>query len=273
MAWTGQDYSATLALNDDTLTQHREKHGTSEPDFIKGLGYGFDSVTESEARTLLSWCPAKSVRNRILAPSEPGGRVAGEGVSQGTPGAEGGELSHSLAPHSWEDHLAASHGQKTTNPETQETRAVSTPQRESGNQRGRTARGRRRLNDLHQHAQGEGGRSGLVKDEFGNLVDSAEADRGFLLDRVEQLQHTKSHGKQVWFEWKLRELPPRWILQPPHFMPGYHLSIPPGFKVTFSIVFGIPVPLVRRHSCLPDSHLPAAWAPSRLEPGGLRACF
>jgi len=208
VAWTGQDSSATLALNDDTLTQLREKHGTSEPDFIKGLGYGFDSLTESEARQLLKWKPAEAVRNRILEAGSEGVISNGPGVSQGTPGAEGGAVSHSLAPTSWEQCLF-DYGQETTSPETQETSAVSTPQREAGNQRGRTARGRRRLNDLHQYAQGEGGRSGLVKDEFGGLVDSAEANLGFLLGRVEPLPHTKSHGKQVWFEWKLRELPPR----------------------------------------------------------------
>lgn len=140
-----------MALNDDTLTQLREKHGTSEPSFIKGLGYGFDALTESEARQLLKWKPADAVRNRFLEAGSTGVVSDRENLSQGTPGAEGWAVSRSLAPTSWEQCLF-DYGQETTNPETQETSAVSASQGEAGNQCGRTTRGRRGLNDLHHHA-------------------------------------------------------------------------------------------------------------------------
>ncbi len=75
VAMTGKQYSATLQPAPDTLRKLREKHGDIENDFRAATGYGFDALTQSEARYLASFEPAQSVRDRIA--SEAQRRVSG----------------------------------------------------------------------------------------------------------------------------------------------------------------------------------------------------
>ncbi len=72
---TGKGYSATLALRADTLTALRAKHGPELEDWWrKTFGYGFDALTESEARYLLRAENADAVRDRILEARSPAKR-------------------------------------------------------------------------------------------------------------------------------------------------------------------------------------------------------
>jgi hypothetical protein len=66
IALTGKEYSRTLSLSDGTLAKVRAPLGDLESDFREATGHGFDSLTESEARTLATWKPLESVRSRIL---------------------------------------------------------------------------------------------------------------------------------------------------------------------------------------------------------------
>ncbi|MFV0383701.1 Eco57I restriction-modification methylase domain-containing protein, partial [Paracoccus sp. (in: a-proteobacteria)] len=79
VALTGKQYSATLRPSDATLLALRDKHGDLENDFRIATGYGFDALTESEARYLAGFKPADAVRDRILAE----GRRRGERENQG----------------------------------------------------------------------------------------------------------------------------------------------------------------------------------------------
>ena len=64
---TGKAYSAKLALSPQTLTQLRDKHGSElEQWWKKTFGYGFERLTESEARYLFRAEDADTVRTRIL---------------------------------------------------------------------------------------------------------------------------------------------------------------------------------------------------------------
>ena len=74
VALTGKQYSSKIALSKDTLQELREKHGDIEPDFQAATGYGFDALTESEARYLANFKPADILRTRIAEE----GRRAGE---------------------------------------------------------------------------------------------------------------------------------------------------------------------------------------------------
>lgn len=70
---TGKPYSARLAPLQDTLEQLRTKHGTPLEDWWKKeFGYGFDRLTESEARYLLNSPDADTIRNRIAAAKQTG---------------------------------------------------------------------------------------------------------------------------------------------------------------------------------------------------------
>ncbi len=65
---TGKGYSSKLALSDDTLAQLRAKHGGDLETWWKAhFGYGFDFLTESEARYLVRSPDADAIRDRILA--------------------------------------------------------------------------------------------------------------------------------------------------------------------------------------------------------------
>lgn len=78
VALTGKQYSAILRPSPETLSALREKHGDLENDFRAATGYGFDALTESEARYLTNFKPADAVRDRILAERDKGRDGDGE---------------------------------------------------------------------------------------------------------------------------------------------------------------------------------------------------
>lgn len=64
---TGKPYSAKLALSDETLHALKSKHGEElEQWWKKEFGYGFDRLTESEARYLVNSPDADTIRNRMV---------------------------------------------------------------------------------------------------------------------------------------------------------------------------------------------------------------
>lgn len=67
VALTGKQYSAKLKTSPETLQRLRDKYGDIEPAFRAATGYGFDALTQSEARYLASFEPAQSVRDRVIA--------------------------------------------------------------------------------------------------------------------------------------------------------------------------------------------------------------
>lgn len=73
VALTGKQYSAKLALSDTLLEQVREKFGDIEEAFRAATGHGFDSLTESEARYLVSHDAPDAIRDRVLAQGRSGG--------------------------------------------------------------------------------------------------------------------------------------------------------------------------------------------------------
>lgn len=76
VALTGKQYSAKIEPSTETIKALRDKHGDLEPAFKAATGYGFDALTESEARYLANFRPADAVRARILE----AGRQASEGA-------------------------------------------------------------------------------------------------------------------------------------------------------------------------------------------------
>lgn len=70
VALTGKQYSRILALSDHNLARVRAKYANVEDQFRAATGYGFDSLTESEARYLANFEPAQTVRDRIAAAGE-----------------------------------------------------------------------------------------------------------------------------------------------------------------------------------------------------------
>lgn len=79
IALTGKQYSARIQPSPETIKALRDKHGDLEDTFRSATGYGFDALTESEARYLANFKPAGAVRDRILAE----GRRRGEQPDQG----------------------------------------------------------------------------------------------------------------------------------------------------------------------------------------------
>ena len=70
---TGKNYSSILAVSPDTLTTLREKYHELEHWWREFFGYGFDCLTESEARYILnSKKDANTLRNRIIAERQKG---------------------------------------------------------------------------------------------------------------------------------------------------------------------------------------------------------
>ena len=63
----GKDFSSKLKLQQSTLTELRSKHGNLEPEWLTVFGYGFDFLTESEARYLVKTEDANRIRTEILA--------------------------------------------------------------------------------------------------------------------------------------------------------------------------------------------------------------
>jgi hypothetical protein len=64
---TGKQYSVKLCCSDEFLGEIREKFGDVEDAFRRATGYGFDFLTESEARALVKFHPADAVRSSIFA--------------------------------------------------------------------------------------------------------------------------------------------------------------------------------------------------------------
>ena len=62
----GKDFSSRLKLQQSTLTELRSKHGNLEPEWLTVFGYGFDFLTESEARYLVKTEDANRIRAEIL---------------------------------------------------------------------------------------------------------------------------------------------------------------------------------------------------------------
>ncbi|MBI4601409.1 MAG: phosphoribosyltransferase [Planctomycetes bacterium] len=66
----GKAYSARLRLDDQTLKELRGKHGPElETWWHAAFGYGFDRLTESEARYLIRADDAHAISTRIVAAS------------------------------------------------------------------------------------------------------------------------------------------------------------------------------------------------------------
>lgn len=67
-ALTGKAYSAKLRLSEETLRRLREKHGTElEKWWAATFGYGFERLTESEARYLFRADNADVISERVIA--------------------------------------------------------------------------------------------------------------------------------------------------------------------------------------------------------------
>jgi hypothetical protein len=61
-----------LALTDETLKALRIKHGNLEPWWREQFGFGFDALTESEARYLIRAEDADTIRNRLVEAQQKG---------------------------------------------------------------------------------------------------------------------------------------------------------------------------------------------------------
>ena len=66
VALTGKQYSAKLSPSPELLSKVRERFQSVEDQFRAATGYGFDALTESEARYLAKYDDAQSVRDRII---------------------------------------------------------------------------------------------------------------------------------------------------------------------------------------------------------------
>lgn len=77
-ALSGKQYSAKISLDEQTLSQLREQYGSIEPWWRSELGYGFDGLTQSEARFILkSGLSPDQVRDRVAAARQAAGIGAG----------------------------------------------------------------------------------------------------------------------------------------------------------------------------------------------------
>lgn len=105
-ALTGKDYSRKIALNSQSLANVRERFGSIEPWWRDQFGYGFEGLTESEARTILTLdkgrLDADALRDRVAAGRVSGLRAVGEGAAGQGSGTEapgpGGRVNRSAAP-------------------------------------------------------------------------------------------------------------------------------------------------------------------------------
>ncbi|CAM4266814.1 Phage MuF C-terminal domain-containing protein [Comamonas aquatilis] len=84
IALTGKQYSAKIQPSPETLASLRQKHGDLENEFRAATGYGFDALTESEARYLARYEPADRLRDRISAE----GHRSRDGEDPGNAGSE-----------------------------------------------------------------------------------------------------------------------------------------------------------------------------------------
>lgn len=83
VALTGKDYSRKIALSPDLLGQVRDRYAAVEPDFRAATGYGFDALTESEARYLAKRGSPDVVRARIVEAGEQARRRADPEADRG----------------------------------------------------------------------------------------------------------------------------------------------------------------------------------------------
>lgn len=105
-ALTGKDYSRKIALNSQSLADVRERFGSIEPWWRDQFGYGFEGLTESEARTILTLdkgrLDADALRDRVAEGRVSGLRPVGEGAAGEGSRAEapgpGGRVNRSAAP-------------------------------------------------------------------------------------------------------------------------------------------------------------------------------
>lgn len=81
VALTGKQYSAKLSPSPELLSQVRDRFNDIEPQFRAATGYGFDALTESEARYLVKHDDAQRVRDRIIAAGNQAGNERDAGVS------------------------------------------------------------------------------------------------------------------------------------------------------------------------------------------------
>lgn len=66
-ALDGKSYSVIIKPNPEIIAKLEEKFGEIQDHFERVFGYGFDQLTQSEARYLANFEPAELVRERILA--------------------------------------------------------------------------------------------------------------------------------------------------------------------------------------------------------------
>ena len=62
---TGKPHSATLALSEQLLATLRKTHGELENWWLGRFGFGFEALTESEARYLVRTPHADTIRSRL----------------------------------------------------------------------------------------------------------------------------------------------------------------------------------------------------------------
>lgn len=89
---TGKDYSRKLALDPTTLGNVRDRFGRIEGWWRRQFGHGFDGLTESEARTILTYDGGRlspdALRDRVTARRIPGLGEVGKGAAGDRPGAQ-----------------------------------------------------------------------------------------------------------------------------------------------------------------------------------------
>lgn len=92
VALTGKSYSRKLALDSSTLAEIRGKYSDIEPWWRDTFGYGFEGLTQSEARTLLTFDKGRlspdAIRDRILAAGHEGLFRMGQAATGHRPGTE-----------------------------------------------------------------------------------------------------------------------------------------------------------------------------------------
>jgi hypoxanthine-guanine phosphoribosyltransferase len=76
---TGKNYSSILAITNETLNELRDKYDELEKWWNDYFGYGFDCLTESEARYIVkSGANADTIRDRIITERQK--RIGGKGI-------------------------------------------------------------------------------------------------------------------------------------------------------------------------------------------------
>lgn len=86
VALTGKQYSAKLSPSPELLSQVRDRYQSVEAQFRAATGYGFDALTESEARYLAKHDNAQLVRDRITEAGDAARQRATQGNDRGSQG-------------------------------------------------------------------------------------------------------------------------------------------------------------------------------------------